>query len=153
MSESCRKGILILGYGNPGRQDDGLGPALTETVECWGLPDVAAEVSYQLNIEDAAVLADYEKVLFVDASRNGPEPYSFGEVKPASTVTFTTHSVPPESVLAICDDHFGPPPPAWALGIRGYEFGFGEELTPRARANLDKAIAFVQSLLRTWKES
>ena len=30
--------VLLLGYGNPGRLDDGLGPALAAQVECLACP-------------------------------------------------------------------------------------------------------------------
>ena len=47
--------ILLLGFGNPGRQDDGLGPALVQAIEEMEIPGVRAEADYQLNIEDAAI--------------------------------------------------------------------------------------------------
>jgi hydrogenase maturation protease len=141
------KRVLVLGYGNPGRQDDGLGPALAERVREMELPNVTVEVDYQLNIEDATLLAEHDIVLFADASRSGLEPYELKKISAASDITFTTHSVSPESVLAICEDHFGPPPEAWILGIRGYEFEFAEGLTAKAQANLSLACEYITAFV------
>ena len=46
--------ILVIGYGNPGRCDDGLGPALVARLESLRIPGLSVEVDYQLSIEHAA---------------------------------------------------------------------------------------------------
>lgn len=145
--------ILVLGYGNPGRQDDGLGPAVAEAVEAWALPNVTTETPYQLNIEDAAALAEHDMVLFVDASVDAPEPYALERIEPAAEIAFTSHSVSPGAVLALCVDHFHARPVAYVLAVRGYAFEFEEGLTPKARENLARALACVQSLIGACKET
>ncbi|MFO7974291.1 MAG: hydrogenase maturation protease [Candidatus Hydrogenedentota bacterium] len=147
------KRVLILGYGNPGRQDDGLGPALVETVEKWGLPNVTAEAPYQLNIEDAVTMAEHDFVVFVDAGVEVPEPYSLKRVKPVREIAFSTHSVSPEAVLALCEDHFHAKPEAYVLAVRGYAFEFEEGLSPKAQDNLTSALACVKSLIGACKET
>ena len=83
---------LIIGYGNPGRQDDGLGPAIANTVASWALSNVTTDDPYQLNIEDAAALAEHELVVFVDASVDAPEPYASmykpEDMKPLPNIKF-----------------------------------------------------------------
>lgn len=152
MNTGALRRILLLGYGNPGRQDDGLGPALAERIEALGLPDVTVDADYQLNIEDAADAAQHEIVLFVDASKAAPPPWTIRRISPASTITFTSHTVSPESILAICEDHFSARPEGWVLEIRGYEFEMLEGLTRKAQDHLEDALAFVQLLIRAWKE-
>ncbi|NIA15522.1 MAG: hydrogenase maturation protease [Nitrospiraceae bacterium] len=146
------KRILLLGYGNPGREDDGLGPALIERIEALNLPDVTVDADYQLNIEDATACAENDVVLFVDASKDADEPYELRRLEAASEITFTTHTVSAESVLAICEDHFNGSPDAWILAIRGYSFEFTEGLTQQAADNLEQALSYVRSLIGTWKE-
>lgn len=143
----------ILGYGNPGRRDDGLGPALVAKLERLRIPDVTLDSDYQLNIEDGAAIAGHDHVLFVDAAEYGPEPFELKPVRAASSIEFTSHAVSPEAILAICEDHFSAAPRAWTLGIRGYDFDFVEGLTSRAQANLEEAVAFVIEKVRTWKET
>jgi hydrogenase maturation protease len=150
--ERAQKSILVIGYGNPGRQDDGLGPALAERIEALDAPDITVDADYQLNIEHAAMMAEHQFVLFVDASEEGAEPFGFREVGPAKEIAFSSHTLSAESVLAICEEHFDALPETWLLGIRGYGFDFIEELTPQAKDNLDKAEVFVLPVIGRWRE-
>lgn len=139
---------LILGWGNPGRGDDGLGPEFVRALAGSRLPGVDADSGYQLQVEDAAEVAGYQRVLFVDADRRGAEPFWLGRLRPNGDVAFSTHSVSPGAVLAVARDLFGAEPEAWIMGIRGYEFDeFGEQLSQRARCNLDRAVEYVKSAL------
>ena len=67
--------VLIIGYGNPGRLDDGLGPALAEIMEEKRLPGLTVDANYQLAVEDAAQVAQYDVVVFADAAIAGDGPY------------------------------------------------------------------------------
>ncbi len=144
--------FLIVGYGNPGRQDDALGPAVAEFVEKLHRPLVTAVSAYQLNIEDAALLAGHDFVLFVDAATEGPEPFRVEPVMPVYETGFTTHAFSPQAVLAICQEVFGRVPVAWLMAIRGWSFELEESMTPRASANCDAAVAFVKQLINGWEE-
>ncbi|MDD3375432.1 MAG: hydrogenase maturation protease [Candidatus Omnitrophica bacterium] len=140
--------VLLIGYGNPGRLDDGLGPALAEAIEKLDLPDVTVDSDYQLTVEDAAAVAEHDVVIFADAAVDGQEPFFFQKIKPKSDVSFTTHSIEPEAVLALAHDLFQSKAEAYALGIRGYEFNdFGEKLSDKAQNNLLDAIKFIKSRL------
>lgn len=139
---------MVFGYGNPGRQDDGIGPLIAERVEAERLPGVSVESACQLNIEDAATAAEHDVVLFVDASQSGPEPFELKRLVPAEEIAFTTHCLPPEAVLAICEDHFSATPQGWVLGVRGYEFEFEEGLSAQAEHNCEQALNFVLSWLQ-----
>ncbi len=140
--------ILVLGYGNPGRQDDGLGPAVAAGIDALGWPNLKACDNYQLNIEDAIDVAEHDVVWFVDAAKTGPEPYTVQELSPASTFEFTSHIVRPEVILAIARHHFGRSPRAFLLAIRGYEFEFIEELTNGASDNLRIALTMLTGRIR-----
>jgi hydrogenase maturation protease len=143
--------LLLIGYGNPGRLDDGLGPALAEAVAALAIPAVTVEADYQLAVEDAATVAAHEVVVFADAAVSGPEPFAFGSVQPAAEgcVGFSSHSVEPAAVLALARDLFGARTRGYALGIRGYRFNeFGERLSEQAEANLAAAVRFLVPVLR-----
>ena len=141
--------VLLIGYGNPGRQDDGLGPALAEAVERLRIPDVTVEADYQLTVEDAAAAAAHRYVVFADASVGGREPFYFRAVQPAEHTSFSTHSVEPEAVLALARDLFQADATGYALGIRGYRFGeFGETLSDKGRENLAAALRFIVPVLK-----
>ena len=142
--------ILVIGFGNPGRLDDGLGPAFAERIEALSLPGVSVEIGYQLAVEDAAELARHDVVVFADASTDAVAPFAFQPLAPApGGVGFSSHSLSAASLLGLADDLFGARPRAYQLAIRGYAFdGFGEGLSPLAAANLDAALAHAAPLLR-----
>jgi hydrogenase maturation protease len=142
--------VLVYGYGNPGRGDDGLGPALAAALEALRLPDTVVDANYQLTVEDAADISGYEAVLFADAATQGPDPFFFSRIDDSGIerVGWTSHSVSPEQVVALARDMFGSQVAAFTLGIRGYEFGeLDEGLSARARVNLSEAIAFATKAL------
>ena len=142
--------ILIYGYGNPGRQDDGLGPAVVAAMETRAdeFPHVEYDCNYQLNIEDAMNIREYDAVIFADASLDCNEPFEFYRLEPAKKITFTTHAMSAESVLALGVDMYGDIPECYMLAIHGYEWEMGyEELSARAVRNLDRAMDFLVKLL------
>ncbi len=141
------RSVFVLGYGNPGRQDDGLGLSMAETIQSLGLSFVTTDAAFQLNIEDAETISGYDVVIFVDASVDAPEPFSFERLAPAGEVTFTSHSVSPGSIMKLAADHFGPAPEAYVMAIRGYSFEFEEGLTEPAQRNLEAALTFLSDFL------
>ena len=141
--------VLVIGYGNPGRLDDGLGPAAAERVEAARLDGVDVDADYQLTVEDAAAVAAHKVVVFADAAETGPEPFSFQAVEPADELGFSSHSCQPPAVMALAGELFHAKTKGYILGIRGYEFHeFGEALSGRARANLAAATEFLLDVLR-----
>jgi len=138
----------VLAYGNPSRQDDGLGPALAEALEHEALPNVTIDIDYQLTIENAAQVAEHDTVIFVDAAVDGREPFYFRKVEPKESASFSTHSVEPEAVLFLAKTCFDASPSAYVLGIRGYDFeGFGESLSGQAQSNLTEALDFINNVV------
>jgi hydrogenase maturation protease len=142
-----RETVLLLGYGNPGRLDDGLGAALASQVELLALPGVTAQADYQLCLEDAEAAARHDVVIFADAATSGAEPFSFQRVSAASNLGFSTHALQPEAVLGLAQQLFGARTVGYTLAIRGYAFNeYEESLTGQARANLAAAVAFIRRL-------
>ena len=144
--------ILVYGYGNPGRQDDGLGPALVEQLEAWAqaekIAGVAFDSNYQLNAEDALAVAESGQVVFVDAAQEGPAPFEFRPLAPQKEISFSTHAMSAESVLALADELYGARPPAWLLAIRGEAWEPNAALSAAALAHLAAAREFLQARLR-----
>lgn len=144
-----KKRILIYAFGNPGRQDDGLGNRLVEELEPWlrekGLDNVELESNYQLNIEDAANIADKDIVVFVDASVEDIDDFHLGLVEPSEGRSeFTMHAASPAYILALCIRLYQKHPETYLLQVRGYEWEFLEELSRKATQNLASALAFIK---------
>lgn len=141
----ARKALLI-GYGNPGRGDDGLGPAFSEAMSARGLAGLEIDTDYQLVAEHALAVADRDLVVFADALMGEDEPFRFGKIAPVRPEVLGSHSLRPETVLALADTLYDGMPQAYVLGISGYDFGeVSEGLSDRAQANLEAAKAFFLS--------
>lgn len=146
------KRILIYGYGNPGRQDDGLGNAFVQRFEEWvekeKLTGFEFESNYQLNIEDAANIADKDLVVFVDASQEEIPDFELTPVDESTSVTFTTHAASPGYIFRLCREMFDHTPATYLLHIRGYEWEFREGLTKKAEKNLEKSLEELKTQLK-----
>ena len=150
MTRDDSHSILLIGYGNPAREDDGIGPAVAEEIERLGIDGVDVDADYQLTVEDSAVVAKHDSVVFVDASMEGDEPFTFTHLSPRRQESFSSHSVSPEAVLGLARDLFDAKTEGYLLGVRGYSFAmFRETITPQAQENKRKAVEFLASKLRS----
>lgn len=140
--------VLLLCWGNPARQDDGLGPAVAAAVEAWDLPGITVSCDYQLQVEDAAAIREHGAVIFVDAAVEGTGPFHFTRLEPREQASFSSHSLRPEALLGLCGRCFGREVPGWLLAVRGQAFApFVESLSDAASANLAQALAFLRERL------
>lgn len=140
--------ILVLGIGNPGRADDGLGAVAAERLESLGLRGVTCDANYQLNIEDALACSRHDVVIFVDAARDLRVPFIWTDVRAEAAVPAMTHTMGPGAVLAVCAELYGRKPEAHILAIRGYRWDIGEGLSPRAERNLREAVRFLEGFVK-----
>lgn len=143
--------ILLYGYGNPGRQDDGLGPVFIEKIASWikeqNLTNVSIDSNYQLNIEDAAEISEKDIVIFIDASVEPIDRFIFTVVDPSPKVEFTMHSASPAFILDLCSKIYNKSPHTFLLHIKGYEWEMKETLTEKAEENMFAAMNFVKTKL------
>ena len=139
---------LIFTWGNPSRGDDALGPALYELLQNDNLDGVDLLTDFQLQIEHAVDLVSRRRVLFVDASTSAISPFDFFRLQPEQDASYTTHAMSPQALLSVYQQVYGsPPPPAWLLSIRGYEFDLGLPLSTAANQNLMAAYNHIKLLL------
>lgn len=141
--------MLVIAYGNPGRGDDGLGPAVASVLAADpALAEVRFEVDYQLAVEHAALIAEAGAVVFIDAATEGAAPFTMVPVAAEADRTFSSHSASPGQLVGLAQDLFGAQPEAWLLAVRGYEFApFTEVLSTDAAGNAAAATDFLRSWL------
>jgi hydrogenase maturation protease len=143
--------ILVYGYGNPGREDDGLGIELVKSLETWSkqssLKGIEFDSNYQLNIEDAEIISGKDVVIFADASTEEIDDFILTEVTAESEATFTTHAASPGYILQLCNDLFGKCPRVYLLHIKGYQWEFHEKISEKAGHNLNSAYEFMKNYL------
>ncbi|MFN3919526.1 MAG: hydrogenase maturation protease [Methylohalobius sp.] len=144
--------LLLLGYGNPGRGDDGLGPALVEAL-AERMPQLTALVAMQLQVEHVLDLAACDLALLVDAGMGTPSPFTLERLclrspkAKRSLASAFSHAVSPLALLAIYQETLmAPPPPAFLLTIAGKQFDFKEGISPAANKHLQAALAFAETL-------
>jgi hydrogenase maturation protease len=156
MSDPGRPGtspaLVLFACGNPSRRDDALGPALLARAETRGLGHgrTAAFVpEFQLQIENALDLRPAVLTLFIDAAADGA-PVAFSALAAAADASVTSHALSPAALLDVYRRGLGqPPPPAFVLAVRGYDFELGEGLSKGAAANLERAWSLLDELLAT----
>ena len=137
---------LIIGIGNSGRRDDGLGWAFLEALEDFGLDPNQMHYRYQLQVEDAAMISSYPKVLFVDATERRLENgYQIEAVLPTDAFAFTSHVLPPEAIVYLAKELYQANPQAFTLAIEGKEWGLQQGLSATAKSNLAQALTFFQN--------
>jgi hydrogenase maturation protease len=140
--------VLVIGYGNELRGDDGLGPLVAKAVAAANLPGVRVLTARQLLPEFAADLAQARLVVFVDASEVRSE--SGVEVRPLTAENATnwcTHHVDPHTLLALTQAIYERTPQAWWLMASGRNFELGERLSDMAEENARQALVCLLRLI------
>jgi hydrogenase maturation protease len=142
--------LLVIGYGNVLRQDDGAGPALAARLsDALAARGAAARLvlTHQLVPELAldVMAGDVAAVLFVDARVAADAGDTAVRVEPVPTDVAPSpslgHHTGPAVVLAYCAALGSPIPPAWLVTAPGFAFDFGEGLSTAASAALDTALS------------
>jgi hydrogenase maturation protease len=146
--------ILVIGYGNELRRDDGLGPHVAAAIAAARYPAVRVMTCCQLQPELAADLAEARLVLFVDASAApGRSRVELRRITADETTDWSTHTGDPRALLALTHAVYSRSPEAWWVMVPGEDFAFGEELSPRAQDRAREAIDLIAALLRRRSQS
>jgi hydrogenase maturation protease len=140
--------ILIIGIGNSGRSDDGLGWKFVDIVSQTIQGCFDAEYRYQLQVEDAELVSKYSKVIFADASgeaiQNG---FKVTRCKKAGHYFFSSHLQTPETILYLAETLFNKAPEAYTVAINGQNWGLGKSISKEAEKNLGKALEYFSKQL------
>ena len=138
--------VLVIGYGNPARGDDGLGPALVRALEQQRPPGVELERDFQLTVETAAALPGCDVVVFADAAVGCPGQVDFRPVAAEATpgAAFSSHHLEPADVAALARILYGWTGRAFVLAMGGVDFeDFKDGLSPEAGRVLEQALALL----------
>lgn len=147
--------ILLIGIGNSGRQDDGLGWAFLDHLKPELPNNFDCEYRYQLQIEDAEMISHYQKVFFIDADKT-PKTKGFTIQKcfPKETHHFSSHALPPETILYLASSVYSKNPESFIVGISGESYELKIGLTKTAKSNLNKALtSFKNNFLTVSREA
>ncbi len=141
--------ILIIGWGNPLRGDDGVGWRAAERLaEALDAHDVTVRVSHQLMPEFADDVSRSEFVVFIDAAcDNSPGEVRFERVEPdrAPSAAFS-HQLSPPALLGMAEKLYGSRPEACLFSVGARSFEFGEELSPEVESALPALLIEVEKV-------
>ncbi|MBN2470892.1 MAG: hydrogenase maturation protease [Anaerolineae bacterium] len=138
--------ILVIGYGNTLRGDDGLGWIAAEQLRSQVVHSrVRILTLHQLTLDLADPISQAEHVFFLDASSGSqPGAIAISPVLPDRTAADPLHHhMPPAALLAYAEALYGPPPPAWLCTITAATYDFDTSLSP---AVINTMPAFVRTV-------
>ncbi len=143
--------ILVIGWGNPLRGDDGVGWRAAELLAGAGAldgHDVAVRVSHQLMPEFAEEIGRSEFVVFIDAAcDNSPGEVRFERVEPdRAPSTAFSHQLSPPALLGMAERLYGSRPEACFFSVGGRSFEYGEELSPEVESALPGLLEEVEKV-------
>ena len=130
---------IVIGIGNNGRQDDGLGWMFLDFLDEQNA-NIDLEYRYQLQIEDADLISNYDTVIFVDATKEDTEDgYYLKPCHPSEKYSFSTHALEPETILYLSKKLYDHNPDTSIFAIQGYDWELMIGLSKKGTINLDKA--------------
>ena len=121
---------VVIGFGNPLRQDDGMGWRAAELLGA-ALPEDVAEISicHQLTPEFAAKLENARLVIFLDAAVDqAPGEVTQRPVEPDGQF-ISSHSLTPGHLLSLAKLAYGCSPPAVLISGGALEMNPGDSMT------------------------
>lgn len=138
--------LLVIGYGNSLRRDDGVGPRVAGAIAELDLPGVRTLDCQLLSPELADPIARARRVIFVDAAVDEMDGVKLRKLVPGDTTQLMAHAADPRTMLALARDVFGRSPEAWWLTIPAIQLGFGTDYSPATEAGFHTAVAEIQRL-------
>jgi hydrogenase maturation protease len=137
--------LLVIGYGNELRRDDGAGPRVAASVAALGLPGVRAVSSHQLTPEMADLLRDAEAVMFVDARADAPA-VGVERLAPSPAGAGWGHTSDPRWLLGLTAALYDHAPAAWLVTIPAVDLGMGEGLSDQAARGVAVVIRRIEAM-------
>lgn len=157
MSCGADRPVLVIGFGNTLRGDDGLGPAAAERLRS-ALPSDRVQVwsCHQLMPEMAEAVAAAGLAVFIDAAADTPPgEISARDVKPAvdSSIILQTHGFSPSQLLGCAKYLFGRAPAGVVFSVGGADFSLREGLSPAVAQAVDGLVARVRDFVRSFLDA
>ena len=145
-----RHRVLLVGYGNPSRSDDGVGWYVAQQISERLGDQLHIRTYHQIEIDLAEDILDYDLVILVDAHvSDSPEGLIRHEVEPDYRLSPSSHHFTPATLLSISKALYDRPLPRLLLyTIKAHDLNFGEVLSPDTHRHADEAIESICELVR-----
>jgi hydrogenase maturation protease len=143
--------VLVIGYGNSLRGDDGAGWHAATVFE-RDLRSAGADVlaCHQLTPELAHDITHARLALLVDACDAGePGTVSVRRVEPGRPLPRAwSHNLDPTALVGLTETLYDTSPPVFLITITGAYFGYSDRLSPTVRRALPKIANTIDYLIR-----
>jgi len=141
--------LLIIGYGNSLRSDDGLGWHVTQellrTIDSAGVEVISCG---QLTADLAEPISRAGQVLFIDIARSGPPREVICQrVNPTPRTAPFLHQLSPEGLLGITRVLFGACPEANLFSVAGHCFEFGDYVSSQVADCMPALISRIKECI------
>ncbi len=144
MRSGANKPTLLIGYGNPLREDDGLGVAVADTLR--DQPGLDILTAHQLLIEMAETIARYRRVIFVDVNATVP-PGVLAVPLMQPDQAALGHTLSPWRVMACARELFGAQTECVIFSAGGAGFGYKETLSPTAQRAVNQLSDMIKKMV------
>ncbi|ALF55210.1 hydrogenase maturation protease [Nostoc piscinale CENA21] len=145
--------VMVIGYGNDLRSDDGIGQRIADEIASWHLSAVKSLAVHQLTPELADALANAELAIFVDAY----VPLESFDVQvqslsPSVDNAIAGHTADPQSLLALTRTLYGHCPPALWVTVPAVNFEFGDRFSEITETGKAIALGKIMQILDKFKK-
>jgi hydrogenase maturation protease len=142
-------GLLVIGYGNPLRGDDGFGWRVTQALIGLELEDTDLITCHQLTPELAEPLSRVERTVFVDASVSlPPGVLNVQKIKPLESSGLMAHHLSPMHLLTLARKLYARAPDATVISCGAINLSHTEDLSPEVEAAIPKVLEAIQEVHR-----
>jgi hydrogenase maturation protease len=153
MNLSITSQILIIGYGNPHRQDDRAGHAVADILREWkescSIDSLVVTTAYQLDLNMVEDMINADAVIFIDAHLTSySDTVEVEELKPRRSTNFTTHLFTAHDLVALASQLYATEPRCWLVSLPGSEFDLGEELSQETAEKVHLAADAIKKLIK-----
>jgi hydrogenase maturation protease len=137
--------LLVIGYGNPLRGDDGVGWRIADQLAKLAGDSATVLTVHQLTPELAEPISSADLVVFIDACCEGqPGTWTCETIQPDPSLSQTfTHYFTPANLLSYAQATVSVSPKALLISVAGRSFNCGEELTPAVATIVPEIVASV----------
>ncbi len=165
MAHHHTSSILVIGYGNTLRSDDGVGPAIAQAVSEWQHPQIHTIICHQLTPELADPIAAASLVIFVDAiahtedstpqtllrslTLNSPpsSAQTAPDITPDVTPDWVAHRCHPVTLLSLAQWLYHHTPTAWLIAVPAVSFAMGCEFSDTAIHEMQTALMMIETII------
>lgn len=152
LSDPDRIGVLVIGYGNTLRGDDGLGIRVAERLtNSFTRPSAQIMTSHQLTFDMAELISRAQSVVLVDAAvEDTPGAVAYHRIEPQPDQSFSMmHHMEPAALLACTQALYGPVPPTYLWTVTGEAFDFAERLSPAVARVIPHVVTQLERFIST----